>query len=116
MLRAEGLRRRGHVAVDVGADAVRAIIAGTLMVFGRTGPRPGRGSKRGSIVAIGGIDVPATYTYACTYQPPHIRLMLTYLRRRYGLSIEDEALNGRYRRYCGDIGGVGKGEILALAR
>jgi formylmethanofuran dehydrogenase subunit C len=110
--------RRGLVVVtgDAGPDAARAMIAGTLVAFGRVGAHAGRGSKRGSIVAIGGIDVPATYQYACTYQPTYIRLLLTYLRRRYGLSIEDQALNGRYRRFCGDAGTVGKGEILELVR
>jgi formylmethanofuran dehydrogenase subunit C len=110
--------RRGLVVVtgDAGPDGGRAMIAGTLMVFGRTGPRAGRGSTRGSIVALGDIDVPPTYLYACTYQPPHLRLTLTYLRRRYGVTVEDEALNGRYRRYCGDAGEIGKGEILQLVR
>jgi formylmethanofuran dehydrogenase subunit C len=106
--------RRGLVVVggDAGEQAARAMIAGTLIVFGRTGARAGRGSKRGSIVAIGGIDVPPTYRYACTFQPPHLRLTLTYLSRRYGLSVETAVLDGRYRRYCGDAGDVGKGEIL----
>lgn len=107
--------RRGLIVIGerAGDDAARAMIAGTLMVFGPTGARPGRGSKRGSIVALGDIDVPSTYVYACTYQPPHVRLTLTYLRRRYGLS-HDTALDGRYRRYCGDAGGIAKGEILQL--
>jgi formylmethanofuran dehydrogenase subunit C len=106
--------RRGLVVVggDVGADAARAIIAGTLLVIGRTGADPGRGSKRGSIVAIGGIDVPPTYEYACTYAPGFVRMLLTYVSRRYGLSAE-EALDGLYARYCGDTAGPGKGEILA---
>jgi formylmethanofuran dehydrogenase subunit C len=110
--------RRGLVVVtgDTGVDAARAMIAGTLVAFGRIGAHPGRESKRGSIVAIGGIDVPGTYQYACTYQPTYIRLLLTYLRRRYGVSVEDHVLNGRYRRYCGDAGTVGKGEILELVR
>jgi formylmethanofuran dehydrogenase subunit C len=106
--------RRGLVVVarDAGADAARAMIAGTLVVFGRTGPRPGRGSKRGSIVALGGIEVPVTYWFACTYEPPHVRLLLTYLRRRYGLTIDDRMIGGRYRRHCGDAGNPGRGEIL----
>ena len=110
--------RRGLVVVagDAGTDGGRAMIAGTLVVFGRTGPRAGRGSKRGSIVALGEIEVPPTYAYACTYQPPHLRLTLTYLRRRYGLVVDDEALDGRYHRYCGDAGELGKGEILQLVR
>jgi formylmethanofuran dehydrogenase subunit C len=108
--------RRGLIAVaeDAGEHAGRAMIAGTLIVFGRVGPHPGRGSKRGSIVALGGVAVPATYRYACTYQPPHVRLLLTYLRRRYGLSGSDEALERRFLRFCGDAGEPGKGEILVL--
>ena len=109
--------RRGLIVIagDAGADAGRAMIAGTVVVVGRTGPRPGRSNKRGSIVALGPIDVPATYGYACTYQPTFVRLLLTYVRRRYGIDAGDEALDGRYRRYCGDAGDVGKGEILHLA-
>lgn len=108
--------RRGLIAVggDVGTDAARAIIAGTLVVFGGTGPDPGRGSKRGSIVALGGIDVPSTYEYACTYQPTYVRMLLTYLYRRYGIAAPDGSLDGSYARYCGDAGDPGKGEILKL--
>ena len=106
--------RRGLIVIggDAGTDTARAIIAGTLVVFGRTGADPGRGSKRGSIVALGGIDVPATYAYACTYQPTYVRMLLTYLQRRYGVASPDGALDGSYARYCGDAGGLGKGEIL----
>jgi formylmethanofuran dehydrogenase subunit C len=108
--------RRGLIVVggDAGRDAARATIAGTLVVFGRTGPDPGRASKRGSIIALGGIEPPATYWYACTFQPPHVRLTLTYLRRQYGLSVDARMLDGRYRRYCGDSGTPGRGEILDL--
>src|SRR5215470_6330794 len=100
------------VCGDVGGDAARAMIAGTLVVFGRTGAGPGRSSKRGSIVALGGIEVPVTYWCACTYEPPHVRLLLTYLRRQYGLTIDDRMIGGRYKRYCGDAGNPGRGEIL----
>jgi formylmethanofuran dehydrogenase subunit C len=106
--------RRGLVVVGggCGTDAARAMVAGTLVVFGRTGARPGRGSKRGSIIALGGIDVPDTYWLACTYHPPYVRLLLTYLRRQHGLTIDDQLLDGRYRRHCGDAGNPGRGEIL----
>ncbi len=100
------------VGGDVGVDAARAMIAGTLVVFGRTGPAAGRGSKRGSIVALGGIEMPVTYWCACSYEPPHVRLLLTYLRRQYGLRIDDGMINGRYRRHCGDAGNPERGEIL----
>ena len=108
--------RRGLVVVggSLGEDAARAMIAGTLIVFGAVGANPGRGSKRGSVIASGGIDVPATYRYACTYEPPHVRMVLTYLNRRYGLAVADRIVAGRFRRYCGDAGEPGKGEILVL--
>jgi hypothetical protein len=38
--------------------------------------------------------------------------MLTYLRRRYGLRVDERMVSGRYRRYCGDAGNPGRGEIL----
>ena len=106
--------RRGLVVVcgDAGDRAARAIIAGTLLVFGRTGRDPGRSSKRGSIVAVGGVAVPSTYAYACEFEPPFVRLLMTYLTRQYGLAIDDTVMSGRYRRYCGDAGHPGKGEIL----
>lgn len=106
--------RRGLIVVggDAGAQAARDIIAGTVVVFGRTGPEPGRRSKRGSIVATGGIDVPSTYRYACTYEPPYVRLLMTYLRRTYGFPVGDDVMGGSYRRHCGDAGEPGKGEIL----
>ena len=106
--------RRGLIVVcgSVGRDAARAMIAGTLVVLGSCGDSPGRGSKRGSIVACGDVTVPGTYRYTCTFRPPHVRLMLTYLKRQYGLDIEDAVAGGLYRRYCGDAGDPGKGEIL----
>ena len=106
--------RRGLIAVggNVGADAARAIIAGTLVVFGGIGANPGRGSKRGSIVALGDIDIPSTYEYACKYQPTYVRMLLTYLYRRYGMASPNGVLDGPYARYCGDAGTPGKGEIL----
>lgn len=106
--------RRGLIAIggNAGAHTARDIIAGTVLVAGHTGADAGRRSKRGSIVALGGIDVPSTYRYACTYEPPFVRLLLTYLRRTYGLRIADEAVTAAYRRYCGDAGDPGKGEIL----
>lgn len=108
--------RRGLVVVggDTGAAPGRAMIAGSVVVLGRAGASPGSGNKRGSIVVAGGVDVPATYREACVFEPPHVRLTMTYLRRRYGLTVDERVVSGRYRRYCGDAGHPGKGEILVL--
>ena len=67
------------------------------------------------VIAIGGIEVPSTYRYACTFRPPHLRVTLRYLSRRYDLSFAPKVLEGRYRRFCGDLVAPGKGEILVWA-
>ena len=110
--------RRGLIVVagDVGRDAGRGMIAGSVVVLGSCAENGGRGNKRGSLVVCGPISVPATYRYACTFNPPHLRLTLLYLSRHHGLEIPAPALDGRYRRYCGDAGDPGKGEILELVR
>jgi formylmethanofuran dehydrogenase subunit C len=106
--------RRGLIAVggDAGADAGRAMIAGSVVVLGHTAAGAGRFNKRGSLVAVGGVEVPATYRYACTYRPPHLRVTFRHLWQRYELRVDDAIVNGRYRRYCGDVLDPGKGEIL----
>jgi formylmethanofuran dehydrogenase subunit C len=106
--------RRGLLVIagDVARRAGPAMIAGTLLVFGKAGPSPGLGSKRGSIIALGPIEVPATYRYACTYQPAHVRLTLVRLRARYGLAVQERHVIGFYRRHSGDLGDLGRGEIL----
>jgi formylmethanofuran dehydrogenase subunit C len=110
--------RRGLVVVggSVGVEAARAMIAGTLVVLGAIGVSPGRGNKRGSLVAAGSVAVPPTYQYACTFEPPWLRLLFRHLEGRYGLLIEERVREGQYARYCGDAGDPGRGEILVCAR
>jgi formylmethanofuran dehydrogenase subunit C len=106
--------RRGLLFVggDTGNAPARDIIAGTVLVMGRVGGEPALGSKRGTLVAGGEIDVPVTYRHACQYRPPHVRLALTYLMRRFGTSVDARFVTGTYDRYCGDAGTVSRGEIL----
>ena len=85
---------------------------GRKIPFGTAGPGAGRFLKRGSIVALGTLERPATFRYACTYRPPHVALLLRYLRARHGLAIADRQIGGRYERYSGDMAELGKGEIL----
>jgi formylmethanofuran dehydrogenase subunit C len=106
--------RRGVIVVtgDSGRGTGMGMIAGTAMVFGSTGPGAGRFLKRGTIVALGPIERPGTFRYACTYVPPHVALLLRYLRARAGVEVADRHLTGRYARYSGDLAELGKGEIL----
>jgi formylmethanofuran dehydrogenase subunit C len=106
--------RRGliFIAKSAGERTGLGMIAGNVVVLGAAGPDTGLWSKRGSVVALGRITPPPTYVYACTYQPIHLRVVLTRLRARYGLSIHRRHLTGLYRRYSGDMAELGKGEIL----
>jgi formylmethanofuran dehydrogenase subunit C len=109
--------RRGIVFVggNAGDYAARAIIAGSVFVLGQVGREPATGSKRGTLLVGGPADVPGTYTHACRYEPPHVRLALMHLVRAYGISVDQRHISGLYDRYCGDAGTVGKGEILVYA-
>lgn len=106
--------RRGLLFVggDTGDRTCRAIIAGTAIVLGRVGAEPATGSKRGSLVVGGGLDVPATYRYACRYHPPHVRMALTSIARRHDVRIDRRFVDGQYHRYCGDANTIARGEIL----
>ena len=108
--------RRGLLFVgrDAGDRAARAIIAGTVIVLGNVGTEPASGSKRGTLVVGGQVEVPATYRYASTYAAPHVRLALTHVSRRYRIAIDARFTERPYRRFCGDAGTVGRGEILWL--
>jgi formylmethanofuran dehydrogenase subunit C len=106
--------RRGLLVIgrDAGDRTGLGMIAGTAILLGDAGRDTGLWSKRGSVVALGRITPPATYAYACTYQPIHLRLTLARLRTRYQLRIHRRHLIGLYRRYSGDFAELGKGEIL----
>jgi formylmethanofuran dehydrogenase subunit C len=109
--------RRGIIAVtgDGGRGTGEGMIAGTVVVFGKAGPGAGRFLKRGSIVALAPIERPGTFRYACTYRPPHVGLLLRYLRGRAGVPVADRYVTGKYERYSGDLAELGKGEILQWA-
>ncbi len=105
--------RRGILYCNGAAEGTgESMIAGNIIVAGALGDGVGLGNKRGSVVVLSGVRVPATYAYACTYRPPHLGLMLLSLRKRYDLPIDDAHLHGLYRRYSGDLAEIGKGEIL----
>lgn len=107
--------RRGLLAIGgtAGSQTGLGMIAGTVVVFGAAGADTGLWSKRGTVVALGAITPPVTYAYACTYQPVHLRLLLTRLQDHYGMPVRRRHLTGAYRRYSGDMAELGKGEILA---
>src|SRR2546426_8119326 len=107
--------RRGLVVVtgNAGQGTGRGMIAGTAVVFGETGSDAGRWTKRGSIVACGPVARPATFRYACTYRPPHVRLLLLYLRERRGVGRAHPRVTGRHDPHCRDPAALRKGGKIA---
>ena len=110
--------RRGLLVVtgDAGQGAGRGVIAGTVVVFGTIAPGAGRFLKRGSIIGFHDMERPTTFRYACTYRPPHLRVLFLYLRRRFGIPVAEAHVTGRYHRYSGDLAELGRGEILQWAK
>jgi formylmethanofuran dehydrogenase subunit C len=89
------------------------MIAGSIIVLGELGKRPGAGMKRGTIVALGGLEdgLLPTFQYACSYQPAFLRIYLRCLKN-LGLPITPAHIEASYRRYTGDLNTIGKGEIF----
>jgi formylmethanofuran dehydrogenase subunit C len=107
--------RRGLIAVAgrVGHAAGLRMLAGTIVTLGPLGAVPGAGMRRGTIVAMSEVTLLPTFTFACSYRPPFLRLYLRHLRG-LGLSLADEQVEGRYARWSGDGLELRRGEILIL--
>ena len=107
--------RRGLIAVGGNAGDFTGVnlLAGTIVVLGELGWRSGAGMKRGTIVSARPADVLPTFSYACTYRPVMLRLVLAHLRQ-CGLPVTDAQVTGRYARWCGDAVEMNRGEILLL--
>jgi formylmethanofuran dehydrogenase subunit C len=107
--------RRGLIAVAgrTGPAAGLSALAGTLVAFGALDALPGAGMRRASIVAMTAATLLPTYTRACTYRPPFLRLCLRRLRA-LGLPVTDAHIEGRYTRWSGDGLDLRRGEILIL--
>ncbi|MFO0879437.1 MAG: formylmethanofuran dehydrogenase subunit C [Gemmataceae bacterium] len=105
--------RRGLIAVgDVGDYVGVGVVAGSIFVFGKPGVRPGAGMKRGSIVFAGPApDVLPTFKLACVFQPVFLALYLRRLKE-LGYPVPPELASASWRRYCGDLVSLGKGELL----
>ena len=107
--------RRGFIAIGgpTGDFPGVGMIAGSLFLFGAPGLRPAAGMKRGTLALFGecGPLLP-TFRQACVYQPVFMALFLKQLRA-WGYGPAERIRGGRYRRWCGDLVSLGKGEILA---
>jgi formylmethanofuran dehydrogenase subunit C len=105
--------RRGLIAVAgrVGDAAGLRMLAGTIVALGGLGATAGASMRRGTIVAMSQVTLLPTFSYACSYRPPFLRLYLRRLRE-LGLPLTTEQIEGRYARWSGDGLELRRGEIL----
>jgi formylmethanofuran dehydrogenase subunit C len=105
--------RRGLIAVAgrVGDAAGLRMLAGTIVALGGLGAVAGADTRRGTIVSMSEVALLPTFTYACSYRPPFLRMYLRRLRE-LGLPLTDEQIEGRYARWSGDGLELRRGEIL----
>lgn len=108
--------RRGLIAIGgkVGDCVGFNLIAGSIFLFGPCGIRPAAGMRRGTVALFDPENAPpllSTFRYACTYRPTFLRVYLKRLRD-WGFPLSEDLQEHAYRRYCGDLVELGKGEIL----
>lgn len=109
------MMRRGLIAVRGRVDdfAAAGMVAGSLFAFGGLGRRAGFGLRRGTLVDFaGGVEVPPTFLAGCDSRPAFLAVMLRRLRT-LGFDAPAGLEAATYRRYCGDVLELGKGELLA---
>ncbi len=109
-----GMRmRRGVIAVrgPVRDFAGLQMKGGTIFLLSGAEIRTGAWMVRGTIVSLKPLRLMPTFSYACAYNPPFLRLYAKSLRPM-GFSIPCEDQAGAYQRYTGDTSVPGKGEVL----
>jgi formylmethanofuran dehydrogenase subunit C len=107
--------RRGLIAIGGAAGDMIGfnMIAGTVVVFGECGIRPGAGMRRGTLALLGPNppQLLPSFRYATTYQPQTIKLMLRELKGK-GFVMDEALMRSEFDLYHGDFVSLGKGEIL----
>lgn len=110
--------RRGIIAIGGNAGDFVGVnmLAGTIIVIGEIGIRAGAGMKRGTIVSFKEAPMLPSFEYSCTYHPLFLRFYLIRLRENgFEQKIQDQYLNGKYKRYSGDGIELNRGEVLLFS-
>ncbi|CAO3408781.1 formylmethanofuran dehydrogenase subunit C [Azospirillum largimobile] len=107
--------RRGLIAVggDAGAYAALHMNAGSLLIGGRPGPATGHGMRNGTILFRGEIDPLPGFADCGLNQLPFLSLLDNHLSELDGVPPACRGMTGRARRWLGDRGFGGRGELLA---
>ncbi|AWB07072.1 formylmethanofuran dehydrogenase subunit C (plasmid) [Azospirillum humicireducens] len=107
--------RRGLIAVggDAGAYAALHMNAGSLVIGGTPGPATGHGMRNGTVLFRGEVDPLPGFADCGLNQLPFLSLLDNHLSELEGVPPTCRGLTGRARRWLGDRGFGGRGELLA---
>jgi formylmethanofuran dehydrogenase subunit C len=114
--RAADKMRRGFILIEGGAGtyAGSRMLAGTLAIGGRAGALPGYLMNRGTILLAGGVDeMSPTFVDCGVFALVAARLIAVHVAptsARLGA-----AFRTPLRRFAGDLGALGNGEIRVAA-
>ena len=109
-----GMRmRRGIIAVrgPVKDFAGLQMKGGTIVLMSGAEVRTGAWMMRGTIISLAPLRLLPTFSKACVYNPPFVRLYARHLLT-LGFALPREVQDGAYQRFTGDTSVPGKGEIL----
>lgn len=110
--------RRGFIAIGGNAGDFTGVnmLAGTIIVMGEMGIRAGASMKRGTIASFKDASILPSFEYSCTYHPLFLRFYLIRLQENgFKRKIQDQHLNGKYKRYSGDGIELNRGEVLLFS-
>lgn len=107
--------RRGLIAVggDAGAYAALHMNAGSLLIGGKPGAATGHGMRNGTILVRGEVEPLPGFADCGLNQLPFLSLLDNHLSGLDGVPTACRGLTGRARRWLGDRGFDGRGELLA---
>ncbi|PWC87443.1 hypothetical protein TSH100_09955 [Azospirillum sp. TSH100] len=107
--------RRGLIAVggDAGAYAALHMNAGSLLIGGSPGPFTGHGMRNGTILFRGEIAPLPGFADCGLNKLPFLSLLDNHLSELDGVPPACRGMTGRARRWLGDRGFGGRGELLA---
>ena len=114
--RAGDTMRRGMLLIegDAGEYCASTMKAGTLGVLGKTGPRLGYGMKRGTLLLAHVPASQATWLDCGWHTLPFLNILYKSFK---SMDSKFSALTQmRVQRFVGDVSGLGKAEILVLAK
>lgn len=107
--------RRGLLLVegDVGELCASRMIAGSIAVMGRVGPRLGFAMRRGTLFMMRPPSrFPDTFNDSGAHTLPFHHLFLAHLKRQGGAFSVLNPSDNRLRKYVGDISVQGSGALL----